>query len=101
MAIGNDGLHVATPAPSTRYSGFVELSGSEAQGALVQPVDAYAFPMVHDLVNAMETGASPLMSFRNGVEALGLGVALLQSANAGGRRLARADLQPAVRVHTV
>ena len=66
-----------------------------------RPEDAYAFPMVHDLVRAMETGAEPLMSVRNGVEALRAGVALLQSAASGGTWVARDEVATAQRVATV
>jgi predicted dehydrogenase len=100
VLIGNEELRVFLPAPSPRYTGFVELEERSAS-EFVLPTDAYEFPMVHDLVHAVETGAAPLMSVRNAVEALGLGLALAQSAGQGGRGVRRAEVDRSLRIDTV
>jgi predicted dehydrogenase len=100
LRIGNEGASLALPRPSSRYEGFVEVE-EVPWASLERPDDGYAFPMVHDLVRAMETGAEPLMSLRNGVESLRAGVALLQSAVSGGAWVARDDVAIGQRVATV
>ena len=100
LRIGNEGASLSLPRLSSRYAGFVELD-DVPWSSFERPEDAYAFPMVHDLIRAMETGAEPLMSVQNGVEALRTGIALVQSAASGGAWVARDEVAAPQRVATV
>ena len=78
VQIGNDVMKVLRPDASRLYSGFRELyECAEPLG------DPYPYPMVYDLVHAMETGEEPLMSIGNAIAAFRTGVALFQSHRAG------------------
>ena len=78
VQIGNDVMKVFRPDASRLYSGFRELY--ECREPLGDP---YPYPMVYDLVHAMESGQEPLMSVANAIAAFRTGVALFQSHRAG------------------
>jgi predicted dehydrogenase len=92
IQIGNDVCRVDKPAPSTHYTGFVEL----AQAAGVPLVDPYPHPMVFDLVHTMDTGDEPAMSLRNATAAFRMGLALFQSEREAHRVVTPDDLDPEI-----
>ena len=94
IQVGNDVCRVYEPAPSTRYTGFVELAEA-ADFPLVAP---YPYPMVFDLVHTMETGEEPAMSLRNATAAFRMGLALFQSDREAHRVVTPGDLDPEIRI---
>jgi predicted dehydrogenase len=74
VQVGNDVWKVFVPEASRLYSGFRELYEAPAP-----PEDPYPYPMVYDLVRAIETGGEPLMSVSNAVSAFRTGLALFES----------------------
>jgi predicted dehydrogenase len=97
VQLGNDVCRLLRPQTSPRYTGFVELA--EAETFLAD--DAYRWPMVHDLVQAMETGEEPIMSVRNAVAAFEMGLALFQSERDGRRPISPGELDPDLQIESV
>lgn len=97
IQIGNDVQRVLVPGPSRHYSGFEELF--EAPDFTLD--NPYPHPMVYDLIHAMETGAEPLMSVDNAIHAFKMGLALFQSDLEGHRFVTPAELDPALKIHSV
>jgi len=88
IQLGNDVCRVFQPATSPRYSGFVEL----AESGTVDLNDPCEHPVLDDLVHALVTAGQPVMSLRNAIGALELGIAAIQSGEEG-RRLERSDVR--------
>jgi predicted dehydrogenase len=97
IQIGNDVCRLLRPAPSPRYSGFVELAEQES----FLEAEPYDWPMAFDLVRSMETGDEPVMSVRNAVTAFRLGVAFFQSEREGRRPVGPSALDPDLRIESV
>jgi predicted dehydrogenase len=97
IMIGNDVQKVLLPGPSGRYTGFVELF--DAPGFDLS--DPYPWPMVHDLIHSLETGAEPVMSLANALKAFRMGLALFQSHREGHRLIHPQDLDETLRIESV
>jgi predicted dehydrogenase len=97
IQIGNDIRRVLRPAPSRLYSGFEELF--EVPGFELN--DPYRYPMVYDLVHALETNQEPLMSVGNAINAFKMGLALFQSDREGHRLLTPRELDPSLRIESI
>jgi predicted dehydrogenase len=93
VQIGNDLCRVYERAPSTRYTGFVELAAAPFPAAASHP-----YPMVGDLVHTMDTGDEPAMSLRNATAAFRMGLALFQSNRDAHRVITPDDLDPQIRI---
>ncbi len=97
ILIGNDILKVLLPGPSKLYAGFDELF--EAPGyKLFEP---YPWPMVHDLIHALESDAEPVMSLANAIRAFKMGLALFQSHREGNRLVRPEELDSTLRIESV
>jgi predicted dehydrogenase len=97
IQIGNDICKVLQPGPSKFYSGFEELF----EDPDFELNDPYPYPMVYDLIHAMETDGEPVMSVANAIAAFKTGLALFQSHREGHRFIIPAKLDPSLRIESV
>jgi len=97
IQIGNDICKVLGPGPSKFYSGFEELF----EDPDFELDDPYPYPMVYDLIHAMETNEEPVMSVGNAIAAFKMGLALFQSQREGHRFISPADLDPSLRIESI
>jgi predicted dehydrogenase len=97
ILLGNDIRKVLQPSPSRLYSGFLELF--EVPGYELN--DPYPYPMVYDLIHAIETGHEPVMSVSNAVDAFRMGLALFQSDRAGNRLVKPDELDRSLRIESI
>jgi predicted dehydrogenase len=94
--LGNDVNRVLVTGPSSRYSGFTELT--EADWRLEGPGGA---PLVMVLADAVERGASDLTSLDAAIRALALGIATVQAAAQPGVPVTPATLDETLVVASV
>ena len=97
IQLGNDVQRVLKPDDSPRYVGFRELA-EVVEFPLDEP---YPFPMVYDLVEAMDKGTEPVMSVQNAIDALALGVAMFQSGLGNHRPVTPEALDRGLRIESV
>ncbi len=97
VQLGNDAWLAWAPAPSPRYTGFVELAPHPAE-QIPGTDDPPPRGMLDDLLHAIDTGEPPLMSVRHAVAALELGLAAFQSDAGGHVEVSRGDVRPSLRV---
>lgn len=99
IRIGNDVFETQTPADSTRYSGFRELQAVDP--ATLMPPEAHGTSSVlQTLLEALDDGRPPVLSVPAAVEALALGVAVIQSGLSG-RTVTPSTLDRSLRVASV
>jgi predicted dehydrogenase len=96
VRLGNDIDETGVPAPSPRYSGFLELAPA---GAVPRAGDTV--PMVMDLVDAMDGGGEPRYALRHAIDAFSLGVALFQSEMEAHRYVHPGEVRPDLYVHSI
>jgi predicted dehydrogenase len=96
VLLGNDVNQVLVTGPSSRYSGFVELT--EAAWRLDGPGGP---PLVAVLVEAVRRGASDLTSLDAAIRALALGIATVQAGAAPGLAVTPGTLDPTLVVDSV
>ena len=97
IMIGNDIQRVLLPGPSKLYAGFEELF----EDPDFELFDPYPWPMVHDLIHAIETGAEPAMSLANAIRAFKMGLALFQSHREGTRLIQPEELDETLRIESI
>jgi predicted dehydrogenase len=97
IELGNDIQRVLRPGPSELYNGFTELF----EVPEFELSDPYPYPMVYDLIHALETGAEPLMSVSNAIHAFRMGLALFQSDLEHHRLITPEELDPSLRIESV
>jgi predicted dehydrogenase len=97
IQIGNDIRKVLLPGPSRLYSGFLELLEAEDYDLS----DPYPYPMIYDLVHAIETGVEPLLSVENAITAFEMGLSIFQSHREGHRQVRPQDLDETLRIDSV
>lgn len=99
VRIGNDVFETLVPGESPRYSGFRELHAVDPAGLGPTP-----FPdttsVLSTLVAGLDHGTPPLLSVTAAVEALGLGIAVIQ-AGLTGRVVTPTTLDRSLRVASV
>jgi predicted dehydrogenase len=96
VRLGNDVHQVLVPAPSPRYTGFVELT--DADWGLDGPAGA---PLVHVLADAVRRGAADLASLDAAIRALALGIATVQASAMPGAAVTPATLDRSLVVRSV
>jgi predicted dehydrogenase len=94
VQLGNDVRRLFRPAASERYTDFVELT------EVPWPTDdgASPHPMIDDLVHALDTGSTPVMSVQNAIAAFRMGLALFQSSRERSREVGPDELDPSLRI---
>jgi predicted dehydrogenase len=97
LQVGNDVWLAWAPAPSPRYTGFVELAPGPA-GEWLTADEQPPRSMLDDLLHCLDTGDPPLMSVRHAVAALELGLAAFQSDATGHVEVLRGSVDPALRI---
>ena len=99
VRIGNDVFETLVPADSPRYSGFRELQAVDPAHLGGGPLpDTTA--VLETLVAGLDHGVPPLLSVSSAVEALALGVAIVQ-AGLTGQTITPATLDRSLRVASV
>ena len=99
MRIGNDVWEMLAPDASPRYSGYRELAPIEPLPDL--PADENTpTSVLGDLLAAMQTGNAPVLSIHGAVQALALGVAVMQ-AGLTGRTVTPATLDKSLRIASI
>jgi predicted dehydrogenase len=99
VRIGNDVFETLVPADSSRYSGFRELQAVDPathDGAPLPDTTA----VLETLVAGLDNGRPPLLSVSSAVEALALGIAIVQ-AGLTGETVTPATLDRSLRVASV
>jgi predicted dehydrogenase len=99
VRIGNDVWETLVPEASPRYSGYRELAMTDASTYMRAGEDA-PVSVLGDLLDAMQTGDAPVLSVRGAVEALALGVAVMQSGLTG-RTVTPATLDKTLRIASI
>lgn len=99
IRIGNDVFETCVPADSRRYSGFRELQRVDPETLGTMPLPDTT-SVLATLIEGLDGGAVPLLSVASAVQALGLGIALVQ-AGLTGRTVTPATLDRSLRVASV
>ena len=82
IRIGNDVWDVLVPADSPRYTGFRELAPVDP-AVHQRDEDRTPQTLIDDLLSAMARGTPPLSSVASAIDALALGVAVVQAGLTG------------------
>lgn len=99
VQIGNDVWQTLTPADSPHYTGYRELAAADP-ATYVHDEDKLQTSVLADLLDAIENRTTPVSSLDAAIQALALGIAVMQ-AGLTGRTVTPATLDRSLRITSV
>ena len=99
VRIGNDLWEVLEPADSPRYTGYRELTPIDPD-TVQQAADQTPQSLLDDLIAAIDSGRPPVSSVASAVDALALGIAIMQSGITG-QTITPDTLDPSLRIASI